>query len=170
MYTIDGETVAQKNVQIGVVDDGSGIAEIVSGLEEGERVIVGNVGTLGRGMQVRVVDRDDRPRQALGRRRNGMFLSDVSIKRPVFATMMMVALVVLGVVSYKRLAIDEYPDVTYPVVVVQTAYPGRVARGDGARGLAPDRGSAEHRAGAVRRSPPPRSRAARSCACSSTSA
>ena len=41
-----------------------------------------------------------------------MFLSDVSIKRPVFATMMMVALVVLGVVSYKRLAVDEYPDIT----------------------------------------------------------
>ena len=61
VYTIDGEMVAQKNVQIGVVDDGTGIAEIVSVLEEGERVIVGNVGTLGRGMQVRVVDRDDRP-------------------------------------------------------------------------------------------------------------
>jgi hydrophobic/amphiphilic exporter-1 (mainly G- bacteria), HAE1 family len=53
-----------------------------------------------------------------------MFLSDVSIKRPVFATMMMVALVVLGVVSYKRLAIDEYPDITYPVVIAQTTYPG----------------------------------------------
>jgi hydrophobic/amphiphilic exporter-1 (mainly G- bacteria), HAE1 family len=53
-----------------------------------------------------------------------MFLSDVSIKRPVFATMMMVALVVLGVVSYRRLAIDEYPDVTYPTVSVNTTYPG----------------------------------------------
>ncbi|MFL5382734.1 MAG: efflux RND transporter permease subunit, partial [Longimicrobiaceae bacterium] len=53
-----------------------------------------------------------------------MFLSDVSIRRPVFATMMMVALVVLGVVSYRRLAIDEYPDVTYPIVVAQTSYPG----------------------------------------------
>lgn len=53
-----------------------------------------------------------------------MFLSDVSIRRPVFATMMMVALVVLGIVSYRRLAIDEYPDVTYPIVVAQTSYPG----------------------------------------------
>jgi RND family efflux transporter MFP subunit len=61
VYTIDGETVAQKEVQVGVVDEGAGIAEILSGLEEGERVIVGNVGTLGRGMRVRVVDRDDRP-------------------------------------------------------------------------------------------------------------
>jgi hydrophobic/amphiphilic exporter-1 (mainly G- bacteria), HAE1 family len=56
-----------------------------------------------------------------------MFLSDVSIKRPVFATMMMVALVVLGVVSYQRLAIDEFPDVTYPVVIAQTTYPGASA-------------------------------------------
>jgi HAE1 family hydrophobic/amphiphilic exporter-1 len=53
-----------------------------------------------------------------------MFLSDVSIKRPVFATMMMVALVVLGIVSFNRLAIDEYPDITYPIVVVQSSYPG----------------------------------------------
>ena len=53
-----------------------------------------------------------------------MFLSDVSIKRPVFATMLMVLLVTLGVVSYKRLAIDEYPDVTYPVIIVNTTFPG----------------------------------------------
>jgi hydrophobic/amphiphilic exporter-1 (mainly G- bacteria), HAE1 family len=53
-----------------------------------------------------------------------MFLSDVSIKRPVFATMMMVALVVFGIVSYQRLAVDEYPDITYPIVVVSTSYPG----------------------------------------------
>jgi HAE1 family hydrophobic/amphiphilic exporter-1 len=53
-----------------------------------------------------------------------MFLSDVSIKRPVFATMLMVLLVTLGVVSYRRLAIDEYPDVTYPVIIVNTTFPG----------------------------------------------
>ena len=38
--------------------------------------------------------------------------------------MMMVTLVVLGVVSYRRLAIDEYPDITYPIVITQTSYPG----------------------------------------------
>jgi HAE1 family hydrophobic/amphiphilic exporter-1 len=53
-----------------------------------------------------------------------MFLSDISIRRPVFATMMMVTLIVLGVVAYKRLSLDEYPDVTYPVIIVQTSYPG----------------------------------------------
>ena len=53
-----------------------------------------------------------------------MFLSDVSIKRPVFATMLMVALLVFGLVSYQRLAIDEYPDVTYPTISVNTSFPG----------------------------------------------
>ena len=46
------------------------------------------------------------------------------VPKPVFATMMMVALVVLGVVSYQRLAIDEYPDVTYPTISVSVTYPG----------------------------------------------
>src|SRR3989304_4209413 len=53
-----------------------------------------------------------------------MFLSDISIKRPVFATMMMVALVVLGIVSRTRLAVDEYPDVTSPVISVSVSSPG----------------------------------------------
>ena len=53
-----------------------------------------------------------------------MFLSDVSIKRPVFATMMMLALVTLGIFSYNRLAIDQWPDITFPFIVVETPYPG----------------------------------------------
>src|ERR1700741_1498744 len=51
-------------------------------------------------------------------------LSGVSIRRPVFTTMMMVALVVLGLFSFRRLAIDLYPDVDIPVVSVQTIYAG----------------------------------------------
>src|SRR5688572_8417547 len=53
-----------------------------------------------------------------------MFLSDVSIKRPVFATMLMVMLAVLGVVAFRRLAIDEYPDIAYPIISVRTTYRG----------------------------------------------
>jgi hypothetical protein len=47
--------VAQVNVQIGIVDEAAGLAQIVSGLADGDRIIVGNVGTLGRGMQVQIV-------------------------------------------------------------------------------------------------------------------
>ena len=53
-----------------------------------------------------------------------MFLSDLSVKQPVFATMMMIALVVLGIFSYKELSIDLFPNVDLPVVMVQTLYPG----------------------------------------------
>ena len=53
-----------------------------------------------------------------------MILSDLSIKQPVFATMMMAALAVLGLVSYQQLNVDQFPDVDFPVVVVTTQYPG----------------------------------------------
>ena len=53
-----------------------------------------------------------------------MFLSNLSIKRPIFASVMMLALVILGIFSYRRLAIDMFPDVEIPVLSVVTKYPG----------------------------------------------
>jgi HAE1 family hydrophobic/amphiphilic exporter-1 len=53
-----------------------------------------------------------------------MILSDVSIKRPVFATMLNLVLVVFGLFALPRLAIDQYPDVDFPVVSATVVYPG----------------------------------------------
>jgi len=53
-----------------------------------------------------------------------MFLSNLSIKHPVFATMMMLALAVLGLSSYRELKVDQFPDVEFPIVTVTTQYPG----------------------------------------------
>ncbi len=53
-----------------------------------------------------------------------MFLSDLSIKRPVLSTMMILALVVLGLFSFRRLGIDLFPNVEFPFVGIQTNYPG----------------------------------------------
>ncbi|MGE5646339.1 MAG: efflux RND transporter permease subunit [Acidobacteriota bacterium] len=53
-----------------------------------------------------------------------MFLSDLSIKQPVLATMLAVSLVTLGIVSYRQLSIDQFPDVEIPVLTVQTVYTG----------------------------------------------
>ncbi|HVX67421.1 MAG TPA: efflux RND transporter permease subunit [Bryobacteraceae bacterium] len=53
-----------------------------------------------------------------------MFLSDLSIKQPVLATMIAVSLVALGVISYRQLSVDQYPDVELPVLTVQTIYQG----------------------------------------------
>ena len=53
-----------------------------------------------------------------------MKLTEISIKRPVFATMLILALVVLGLFSYMTLNVDEYPNVEVPVVAVTVLYPG----------------------------------------------
>src|SRR5215210_1154011 len=53
-----------------------------------------------------------------------MFLSDLSIKQPVLATMMIAALAVLGLTSYQALKVDLFPDVEFPVVTLTTRYPG----------------------------------------------
>jgi len=53
-----------------------------------------------------------------------MWFTRVSLKNPVFATMMMLALVVLGLFSMQRLQVDQFPNIDFPVVVVNTSYPG----------------------------------------------
>ena len=53
-----------------------------------------------------------------------MWFTRVSLQNPVFATMVMLALVVLGLFSYQRLQIDQFPSIDFPVVVVITEYPG----------------------------------------------
>ncbi|MBF0397058.1 MAG: efflux RND transporter permease subunit [Desulfobacterales bacterium] len=53
-----------------------------------------------------------------------MFLSNLSIDRPVLATVMMLSLITLGFFSYKDLPIDMYPNVEIPVVSIVTKYPG----------------------------------------------
>jgi hydrophobic/amphiphilic exporter-1 (mainly G- bacteria), HAE1 family len=53
-----------------------------------------------------------------------MWFTQLSIKNPVLATMMMLVFIVLGTVSYQRLKVDQFPEIAFPVVVVLTEYPG----------------------------------------------
>ncbi|MCD6666128.1 MAG: efflux RND transporter permease subunit [Hydrogenophaga sp.] len=53
-----------------------------------------------------------------------MWFTRVSLRNPVFATMVMVAFVVLGLFSFQRLKVDQFPNIDFPVVVVTTTYPG----------------------------------------------
>jgi multidrug efflux pump subunit AcrB len=53
-----------------------------------------------------------------------MWITRVSINNPVFATMVMVALCVLGIFSYVRLGVEQLPDVTPPIAFIQVEYPG----------------------------------------------
>jgi len=56
-----------------------------------------------------------------------MFLSDLSIRRPVFATVLSLLLLAFGILSFNELTVREYPDVSSPVISVETGYPGASA-------------------------------------------
>jgi hydrophobe/amphiphile efflux-1 (HAE1) family protein len=56
-----------------------------------------------------------------------MFLTDLSIKRPVVASVMSIVLVIFGLVTFQEIPTDELPDVQPPVVTIQTDYKGASA-------------------------------------------
>ncbi len=53
-----------------------------------------------------------------------MKLSDLSIRRPVLASMLSASLVLFGIIGYRQLSVREYPDVDPPIISVQTFLPG----------------------------------------------
>jgi len=56
-----------------------------------------------------------------------MFLSDISVRRPVFATVISMLLVILGLAALTSLPVRQYPDVDSPVVSIETSYLGASA-------------------------------------------
>jgi len=57
-----------------------------------------------------------------------MILSEISIKRPVLATVMSLVIVLMGFLSYSRMAVREYPNIDPPIVSVRTVYKGATAQ------------------------------------------
>ena len=53
-----------------------------------------------------------------------MRMTRIAIDNPVFATMVMVAICVLGMFSYARLPVEQMPEVNLPFLIIQTGYPG----------------------------------------------
>ncbi len=56
-----------------------------------------------------------------------MLLSDLSVKRPVFATVISLLLVAFGLITYDRLPLREYPNIDQPVITIKTTYTGAAA-------------------------------------------
>ena len=56
-----------------------------------------------------------------------MVLSDICIRRPVLATVLSLVVVLVGIVSFGRLTVREYPNIDSPVVLVETIYRGASA-------------------------------------------
>jgi HAE1 family hydrophobic/amphiphilic exporter-1 len=53
-----------------------------------------------------------------------MNLAALSIKRPTFITCIIIAMLIVGYLAFKRLGVDLFPNITFPVVTVYTTYPG----------------------------------------------
>lgn len=56
-----------------------------------------------------------------------MILSDLSVKRPVFASVLSLLLIAFGLVAFDQLPLREYPNIDSPVVSIETLYPGAAA-------------------------------------------
>ncbi len=53
-----------------------------------------------------------------------MNFSELSIKRPVLATVMVLIIIIFGIIGYTNLAVREYPSVDNPIITVHVSYPG----------------------------------------------
>jgi len=56
-----------------------------------------------------------------------MIISDISVRRPVFASVISLLLIAFGLIAFDRIPLREYPDIDPPVVSVETTYPGAAA-------------------------------------------
>ena len=112
------QTVERAKIELGSRRQGE--VEVRAGLGDGDRVVTEGTVKLREG--VSVVEAG--ARAARGRAVN---LSDLSIRRPVFATVMSLLLVVLGVIAYSRLTLRELPAIDPPIVSVEVSYPGASA-------------------------------------------
>jgi RND family efflux transporter MFP subunit len=72
VYRLNNDVVEHQPVELGVVDEAGGVAQVTTGLQAGDRVIVGNVGAIGRGVRVRIAggpnDQPPAPEGGEGRR------------------------------------------------------------------------------------------------------
>ena len=71
-------------------------------------------------------------------------LAELCVRRPVFATMLVLSLVVVGVYSFSGLGVDLLPNIDVPTVAVSVANPGRLAGADRDRDHQEDRGRGQH--------------------------
>ena len=127
------DTVEQVPVKLGTRREG--VVEVVSGLKPGDRVVVEGTVKLHPGDHIVEAGATNTPDGHAAARRcehaggdaRPMKLSDLSIHRPVFATVVSLLLIVLGVISFTRLPLRELPDIDPPVVSISTTYTGASA-------------------------------------------
>ena len=114
VYVINNDIALKKNIKIGKRNFGK--VSIISGINEGDLVVSEGVSKVRDKTKIKILNQ-----------KNKMFLTDLSIKRPVVASVMSLVLVIFGLVTFQEIPTDELPDVQPPVVTIQTDYRGASA-------------------------------------------
>ena len=128
VFRLDAKNVANRvPVETGMRMDG--MVEVVKGLNRGDRIVADGVVKVRDDAAVKPVFADDDTASGWCRREGGaaVILSDVSVKRPVFAAVISMILVLAGVVAFISLPVREYPAIEPPIVSVEVNYPGAAA-------------------------------------------
>jgi hypothetical protein len=142
VFVIADNVIRQQSVTLGA-HEGT-LNEIVDGLQGNEILAISNLNQLVTGTKVKIAtaEANGAPPQTEARKPEGvngegkrgrpregieMKLADVSIRRPVFAFMMSLAMVTIGVFSYKDLGVDLMPRTDLPTVNINVNLPGASA-------------------------------------------
>ncbi len=132
VWKIVGGVAKEQLVRPGRRSDGQ--VEIIEGLSPGEQILVD--GSIGRVAEViapgsspnretQTADQSVDTQNAGRSCKSTMYwLAELCVRRPVFALMLIAALVVAGVVAFPRLGVDRYPSMDMPTITVRTVYPG----------------------------------------------
>jgi hypothetical protein len=142
VYRVDGGKVVAQPVKLGLRNEDEGLVEALDGIDAGATVLAVPLDGVKPASKVKLpvaataADEAKPPR----RKAEAMWMTRVSIKHPVFATMVMVGLMVLGLFSYRGLGVESMPNVEIPAPG-SSPVSGRLARTGRERRHPADRGS-----------------------------
>ena len=128
IYVVQEGKASKRKIQTG--QRAVGTVQVTDGLQAGEIVVTEGTQKLRDGTSVSVTEpaaAPEVPAAAGDKRFRAMKISEVSVKRPVFAAVISLMLVILGLLSASRLAVRELPDVEAPIVSIDTNYLGASA-------------------------------------------
>ena len=111
-------TIEQRKVRLGI--QGKSRVEVLTGLTEGDRVVIGNRSQYREGEKVQ--PKEVAPVNSQWRRRE--LMSGFSIRNPFFIMVCCLIVAIVGTVTLVRMPVDLFPPINIPVVVVATFYSG----------------------------------------------
>ena len=120
VYRVRDGVAERRAVTIG--ERREGLVEILTGVGEGDQLVVAGLQRVTDGAPVQIGATAPEAPIPASSRRSAMRISETCIQRPVFASVLSLIIVLIGLISYSRLTVREYPKIDEPIVSVDTTY------------------------------------------------